>query len=159
MRNYNYRFTETAQRTVQEIMRILDVYDYAWTGSNAMFLQDIPLNRHLHDIDLLVPASYKARIIEKLRETKLLKVTKQSYGYKGKDIISIKGVRTPEIDLCFIPNDVFRKETEIIEYAPLGYFQVATFQSLINIKLDWFRPKDKFDLKLIVFAQKLKELK
>lgn len=143
--------------TVREIMNETSFnIRFAYAGSCAMFLHGIPLNREIHDVDIIVSDQYLCSLwTERLLTSKHLKT--RIGKYPDGMVIKVQHVNCPtiRIDVMFVKD--FDKKVETIGH-PLIYASVVTLDNLVEVKARWNRPKDKKDIQRIALFKMMQSI-
>ena len=129
---------------------------FAYAGSCAMFLHGIPLNRLIHDVDIMVDDKFLySTFTERLLASKHL--TTKIGKYPDGMIIKVQHITCPTIrvDIMFVKD--FYKKVEAVNH-PLRYGLVATLDNLVEVKTKWDRPKDQKDIQCIALFRKMQAL-
>lgn len=139
---------QRALYAVSAIMAELPVcLRFAYAGSCAMFLHGVPLNRIIHDVDIIVSDQYlDSSFMLRLLASKRLK--KKIGKYPDGIVIKVQHAKYPDVkvDIMFVKD--FDKKVEAVNH-PLRFVSVVSLNNLVEVKARWNRPKDRKDIRRI----------
>jgi hypothetical protein len=136
---FNYDLIDLAHKEAEHIFG--DLVDWAFAGSNAMFIHGI--ERKCHDVDVVVPVQALNTVIHRIIELGL-DVHFGNYRNNGPVIKVV--MKSFAMDIMFIED--FDDNVNWRMFNGKERLCVS-LENLIEVKTQWARPKDLNDLELI----------
>lgn len=160
LQKINYDLAKEQIYTAYKVIEHFNLYRYSFAigGSTSMFMQGVPLNRKIHDLDIVLPLKSRSEVITGLNDNPFVKVVR---GSSSNGSIGLKMAnREYTIDLLFLDDASFQKSITPVTCGDIPRVYCTSLEFIKNIKRKWNRhgkqgAKDEEDIFAITLTQVL----